>query len=337
MTYYWILTQIWIINNIFAFSLCFVVLSIFTIRNFKICIILLSCIFLYDAFWVFFSKEIFQKNVMLEVAVNLNVPIKFEMPIFFSSNPLRGCTILGLGDIVLPGIIIKYCKSFDYLKIANADSVKNPKSNYFKFIMKIYLLSVICAFIMNFVFQHPQPVLFYIAPAFIFGMIYYSIKFKEFKEFMSGENFKQMQICVDEIVNTEFSKIEDKRNNLSEKGNYNNNNYIDNNYGKGNRDINLNLDFNLNSNYNNNKLNNGKFSLGNKEDNVIEISEANKITEFKKIKELNKDKKGKVKFNNIIIDNKNFNNNENNKNNNIDINKNNNNNKGFEILDDEDK
>ena len=206
LIYNWILSRNWILNNFFAFSLCFVMLSFLTIRNFKICMILLSCIFFYDVFWVFFSKQIFKKNVMVEVAISLNIPIKLEFPRFFSYSPLNNCMILGLGDIILPGIIIKYCKNFDYLKFHN--NIKDHL-NYYSLSMKLYVVSLILAFLANFIFSHAQPVLFYIAPIFIIGLITNAVRNGELKDFLNGENYKNTQMCVDEIINTEFSKFEE--------------------------------------------------------------------------------------------------------------------------------
>ena len=95
--------------------------------------ILLMCFFLYDVFWVFLSPLIFHQSVMVEVATSLVVterywevknqlvesvleltsplqlPILIEAPRVFSD----GASILGLGDIILPGILICFLYRFD--------------------------------------------------------------------------------------------------------------------------------------------------------------------------------------------------------------------------------
>jgi len=45
---------------------------------------------------------------MVEVAMALEVPVKLVMPTFISGG--RACSMLGLGDIVIPGIYILYMK-----------------------------------------------------------------------------------------------------------------------------------------------------------------------------------------------------------------------------------
>ena len=57
---------------------------------------------------------------MVFAATSINLPIKLEMPIFFSpEHPLKTCLLLGLGDIVIPGFIIKFFKRFDFIKKTN--------------------------------------------------------------------------------------------------------------------------------------------------------------------------------------------------------------------------
>ncbi len=202
----WYENKNWILNNFFAFTISFVSLSTLTIRRFKTALMFLICIFIYDVFWVFFSEPIFKKNVMVEVALSLIIPIKLELPRFFSNNPLSKCMILGLGDIILPGLIIKYCKNFDYLKIFNNI---NDKLNYYKLSLILYISCLILAILANLIFAHAQPVLFYIAPVFIIGLITNSIINGEVKDFLNGEKYEITQICVGEIINTEFSKFEE--------------------------------------------------------------------------------------------------------------------------------
>ena len=171
----------WIMNNIMAFGLVFTILSLILFKSFKVCFVFLICIFLYDTFWVFYSENIFSGNVMETTATKVNLPIKLEMPILFSTNPIKDCMLLGLGDIALPGMIVKYCKRFDQISIR-----LRKKNGYYIFSLILYIISVIIAMICMFVFKHGQPVLFYISPAFIFGLIGKSIYQDQFIDFWNG-------------------------------------------------------------------------------------------------------------------------------------------------------
>jgi signal peptide peptidase-like protein 2B len=157
----YIVTRHWILNNIFGFCLVFTILSIFHIRSFKICVVLLSFAFFYDVFWVYISPLLFQKNVMVFAASSLNLPIKFEIPIFLDEHPLKSCMFLGLGDLVLPGLVIKFCHRFDFLK--------NSKVYYLTALL-LYSLSLSLSGMVVVLFNSPQPVLFYVSPFLLFGI-----------------------------------------------------------------------------------------------------------------------------------------------------------------------
>ena len=86
--------------------------------NFKIIFMLLWLLFIYDIFWVFYS------DVMVTVAKKFDVPIKLKFP--FNDK----FSILGLGDMVLPGILVALCLKFDvdyFLNLLN--SKKTVKSD----------------------------------------------------------------------------------------------------------------------------------------------------------------------------------------------------------------
>ena len=85
--------------------------------NFTTGFILLSLLFFYDIFFVFGT------DVMLTVAKNVDAPIKLQFPRDFSTEP-RQYSILGLGDIVIPGIFMSLCLRFDVLKRLDVNKVE---------------------------------------------------------------------------------------------------------------------------------------------------------------------------------------------------------------------
>ena len=161
------ITRHWIINNIICFCLSFTIVSLLIIKSFMICFLFLFAYFIYDTFWVFYSEEIFSENVMEVAATSIQIPVKIEFPILFSYNPFNNCMLLGLGDIILPGTVIKYCRRFDLIKQKNDSSFKS--FSFYNFNLILYIISVLTAMIMMFGFDHSQPVLFYISPLFIIG------------------------------------------------------------------------------------------------------------------------------------------------------------------------
>ncbi len=71
------------------------------VSNFKTVFLLLWLLFFYDIFWVFKS------DLMVTVAKNFDVPIKLFLPYGDKKS------ILGLGDMVLPGILVALALKFD--------------------------------------------------------------------------------------------------------------------------------------------------------------------------------------------------------------------------------
>jgi len=113
VTLVWLFTKYWLINNLLAFSLIVFFLTSVRLSSLKVGATLLSLAFFYDIFWVFISGDVFGKNVMVTVATGLDVPIKMLVPLVFPHGPTQSFTLIGLGDIVLPGLLVCFALRFD--------------------------------------------------------------------------------------------------------------------------------------------------------------------------------------------------------------------------------
>ena len=82
------------------------------VGNFRNGTTLLILLFFYDIFFVFGT------DVMVTVAKSIDAPIKLKFPKDLLADPPK-YSILGLGDIVLPGVFISMCLRFDFLKTLN--------------------------------------------------------------------------------------------------------------------------------------------------------------------------------------------------------------------------
>jgi signal peptide peptidase-like protein 2B len=108
------------------------------VRDCQVGSVLLGCSFLYDIFWVFISKMLFHESVMIVVCTydhcdilfffSLNrhasyvclylqvargdktdedgVPMLLKIPRMF--DPWGGYSIIGFGDILLPGLLVAF-------------------------------------------------------------------------------------------------------------------------------------------------------------------------------------------------------------------------------------
>lgn len=101
----------WWLTNLQGFGVCYGALQLMSPTTFATGSLILSGLFFYDIWAVFFTP------LMVTVATNLDVPIKlvFPRPQDPSAAPgeQRAYSMLGLGDIVLPGLMIGLCLRFD--------------------------------------------------------------------------------------------------------------------------------------------------------------------------------------------------------------------------------
>ena len=190
----------WILNNILGMAF-----SIFGIENlmlgeYKVGLILLSLLFFYDIFWVFYTP------VMISVAKNIEGPVKLMFPKLQADiekmrkekgvdNEYAGkaydpreYNMIGLGDIVIPGVYVALMLRFDiYLyKKAKKDisqfgfTFKNMK--YFIITFIFYNLGIIITLSSMYFFNHAKPALLYLVPCTLLSSTLLAFQQKDFKE-----------------------------------------------------------------------------------------------------------------------------------------------------------
>ncbi|KAJ0106574.1 hypothetical protein Patl1_17711 [Pistacia atlantica] len=152
----------WIGQDILGIALIITVLQIVHVPNLKVGTVLLSCAFLYDIFWVFVSKKLFHESVMIVVARGDKsgedgIPMLLKIPRMF--DPWGGFSIIGFGDILLPGLVIAFSLRYDWL--AN----KSLRAGYFLWAMFAYGFGLLITYVaLNLMDGHGQPALLYIVP-----------------------------------------------------------------------------------------------------------------------------------------------------------------------------
>ncbi|KAF7189816.1 Signal peptide peptidase 1 [Pseudocercospora fuligena] len=103
----------WWLTNLQGFAVSYGALQLMSPTTFATGTLILSGLFFYDIWAVFFTP------LMVTVAKNLDVPIKLVFPRPDSppaapgEAPKRSYSMLGLGDIVLPGLMIALALRFD--------------------------------------------------------------------------------------------------------------------------------------------------------------------------------------------------------------------------------
>lgn len=144
----------WIANNIFGLAFSVNAVELLQLNKIATGCILLGGLFFYDIFWVFAT------NVMVTVAKSFEAPIKLVFPrdIFASNANATNFAMLGLGDIVVPGIFIALLLRFDH-------SLRPGSRFYFFTGYFAYILGLFTTIVVMQVFNHAQPALLYLVPS----------------------------------------------------------------------------------------------------------------------------------------------------------------------------
>jgi minor histocompatibility antigen H13 len=178
---FYFVTKHWILNNILAVLFSIMALKSMSLSTIKTGLLMLWGLFIYDIFWVYGT------DVMVTVAKNLNIPIKILFP-YLSEEGESKYSMVGLGDIVIPGIFVALCLKIDvenYLKKNKAKNFSEIPLTYFHTCFVGYILGIVETFLVMVLSNHAQPALLFLVPMCtlsVLGMAYYK---KEFNEFLN--------------------------------------------------------------------------------------------------------------------------------------------------------
>lgn len=200
----YIITKSWIYNNVLAIMLSINAIQLIFLGNFKNGFMMLTALFFYDIFFVFGT------DVMLTVAKSIDAPIKILFPTDWSAEPPK-FSLLGLGDIVIPGIFMAMCLRYDILRSLNVRAVNNlseagkaedvvdmlkrqasaaPRPYFYGCVIG-YIIAIITTVVVMMVFEHGQPALLYLVPACLGSVTINALRLGEFDKLweFTEENF----------------------------------------------------------------------------------------------------------------------------------------------------
>ena len=189
----------WYLSNVVGYAFCYGSIPYMSPTTFWTGTLVLSALFCYDIYFVFFTP------VMVTVATKLDVPIKLLFPRPHTAREdednLQSFAMLGLGDIVVPGMMMALALRFDlylhYLRrqfreadgkivkatyrpatggwgerfwvgqaLAGPDlKAKMFRKTYFWAGMGGYAIGMVVTLIMMQVSDSPQPALLYLVPS----------------------------------------------------------------------------------------------------------------------------------------------------------------------------
>ncbi|EQC33635.1 hypothetical protein SDRG_08739 [Saprolegnia diclina VS20] len=176
----WFQTKHFVLNNIFGISLSIKGIESLSLGSYKVGAILLCGLFFYDIFWVFGT------DVMVTVATKFDGPIKLLFPRAFATATEKAkFSILGLGDIVIPGIFVALLLRFDaHMAKATTAGDAFPKP-YFHINILFYVLGLVATVVVMIVFNAAQPALLYLVPACLGSSLLTALARGELKELLA--------------------------------------------------------------------------------------------------------------------------------------------------------
>jgi len=190
----WVLTGHWLLMDAMGMGLCVAFIAFVRLPSLKVSTLLLTGLLVYDVFWVFFSSYIFNANVMVKVATRpADNPVgvmakklhftglardapKLSLPgklVFPSMHNVGHFSMLGLGDIVMPGLLLCFVLRYDAYKksqlLHSAETGVPPPNHlnritYFHCSLIGYFLGLLTATVSSEFFKAAQPALLYLVP-----------------------------------------------------------------------------------------------------------------------------------------------------------------------------
>ncbi|ETO75923.1 hypothetical protein F444_08569 [Phytophthora nicotianae P1976] len=193
----------WVLQDIMGISLCFVFLRTVQLPNLKVATILLTLAFCYDVFFVFLSPIFFGSSVMEDVATG--GPAAYtktgypgvdycerypKYPACIDPEPMPmllvlprimdwagGASMLGLGDIILPGMLLSFTLRFD---------CAHGSTNYFRLMAIGYAVGLALANLAVMITDMGQPALMYLVPTTLGSLVIVSKRNGDFRAMWIG-------------------------------------------------------------------------------------------------------------------------------------------------------
>jgi hypothetical protein len=186
----------WFLQDVIGYFFCIFTISELHLPNFKLLTLILAGFCAYDVFMVYITPYITPNgdSVMVAVATGGDNPEK--LPFLFLVPHLRadpiqelcnlglGFSMLGFGDIIIPGFLGGYCVFFDLV---------NSHSHFYYWwtFMFSYGAGLIMTFVALMLMSTGQPALFFLVPSTLGSLFLLCYVRKETKHFWQGPKVKE--------------------------------------------------------------------------------------------------------------------------------------------------
>uniref|UniRef100_A0A8C0SAH3 Signal peptide peptidase like 2B n=1 Tax=Canis lupus familiaris TaxID=9615 RepID=A0A8C0SAH3_CANLF len=183
----------WVLQDALGVAFCLYMLKTIRLPTFKACTLLLLVLFVYDVFFVFITPFLTKSgnSIMVEVATGPSdsathekLPMVLKVP-RLNASPLALCdrpfSLLGFGDILVPGLLVAYCHRFDI-------QVQSSRV-YFVACTVAYGIGLLVTFMALALMQRGQPALLYLVPCTLITSCALALWRRELGMFWTGSGF----------------------------------------------------------------------------------------------------------------------------------------------------
>eukprot|EP00043_Microstomoeca_roanoka_P029763 m.23096 g.23096 ORF g.23096 m.23096 type:complete len:641 (+) comp9430_c0_seq1:136-2058(+) len=190
-------TYAWVLQDLLG--LAFMVSALQTLRlpSFRVATALLSAFLLYDVFFVFITPYLTKDrdSVMVKAATgggtsSESLPLVLRVP-RFSPSCFTGDSLLGFGDIIIPGLAVVYCAVFDIHKPSSSDDARQASflTRHYYLVVAIFAYSfgLACTYIALASMQMAQPALLYLSPSVLLSLTAAAALRGELNSFWMGQ------------------------------------------------------------------------------------------------------------------------------------------------------
>lgn len=214
---FYVYTKHWTTNNFLGIIFTLFALENMLLGSFQVGVLMLFGLFFYDIFWVFGT------DVMETVAKSIDGPIKLlfpKKPIIESNSDM---SLLGLGDIVIPGIFIALCLRYDFISRFNKKTKDRSFEKVYEFFNSIpkpyfwscivgYITGMITTVLVMLIFKRGQPALLYLVPGCVGSVLICAFVRREVKKVYHYNEDEELEQIVDETKRQLKEKHGDKPN-----------------------------------------------------------------------------------------------------------------------------
>ena len=181
----------WVLQDYLALWLCVASFGLLQIPSLKIGAILLGSALVYDVWWVYLQPMVTgSASAMVSIAKHHALPLFLAFPEIDSVGTAPAYAILGLGDILLPGLLIIFAYRWRLRESKRSGQEFGVNScRYFWPLCGAYIAGLVLTYIalsLNIGGQHGQPALLYLVPTTLGSCVLLAMLYGEFDEMWQG-------------------------------------------------------------------------------------------------------------------------------------------------------